>query len=44
MQGEVIGITSQIESNSGGSEGVGFAVPSNTVATVVARVLGNAAT
>jgi putative serine protease PepD len=44
MQGEVIGITSQIESNSGGSEGVGFAVPSNTVATVVARVLGSAAT
>jgi putative serine protease PepD len=43
LRGEVIGITSQIESNSGGSEGVGFAVPSNTVAAVVARVLGSAA-
>lgn len=30
-QGEVIGITSQIESASGGNDGVGFAVPSNTV-------------
>jgi putative serine protease PepD len=31
MQGKVIGVTSQIESDSGGNDGVGFAVPSNTV-------------
>jgi putative serine protease PepD len=40
MRGEVIGITSQIESSSGGSEGVGFAVPSNTVEKVVGQLLG----
>ena len=31
MQGQVIGVNSQIESDSGGNDGVGFAVPSNTV-------------
>jgi S1-C subfamily serine protease len=31
LQGRVIGITSQIESDSGGNDGVGFAVASNTV-------------
>jgi S1-C subfamily serine protease len=30
-RGEVIGINQQIKTNSGGGEGVGFAVPSNTV-------------
>jgi putative serine protease PepD len=29
--GQVIGINTQIESNGGGNEGVGFAVPSNTI-------------
>src|SRR5439155_14722413 len=29
--GRVIGVTSQIESDSGGNDGVGFAIPSNTV-------------
>src|SRR5438067_559676 len=30
MAGEVVGITTQIESESGGNDGVGFAVPSST--------------
>jgi len=39
MQGRVIGVTSQIESDGGGNEGVGFAVPSNTVKTVVTKLI-----
>jgi S1-C subfamily serine protease len=38
-RGEVIGITSQIESESGGNVGIGFAVPINTVKEVVAQIL-----
>ena len=34
MKGQVIGITSQIQSDSDGNEGVGFAVPSNLVRTI----------
>src|SRR4029453_8205394 len=30
-QGHVIGVNAQIESDSGGSDGVGFAIPSNTI-------------
>ena len=30
-RGRVIGVNAQIESESGGSDGVGFAIPSNTV-------------
>ena len=41
LQGDVIGITSQIESDSGASDGVGFAIPSNTVRTVVAQLLSS---
>jgi S1-C subfamily serine protease len=33
--GDVIGVNAQIESESGGSDGVGFAIPSNTVRSVV---------
>jgi putative serine protease PepD len=40
-QGRVIGINSQIESESGGSDGIGFAVPSNTLAPVVAELLAD---
>jgi putative serine protease PepD len=40
--GRVIGVTSQIESSSNGNNGVGFAIPSNTVKRVVTRMLGNA--
>jgi putative serine protease PepD len=39
--GQVVGITSQIESESGGNDGIGFAVPSNTVAPVVAALLAD---
>ena len=38
-QGKVIGITSQIESDSGGNDGVGFAVPSNTVRTIADKLI-----
>jgi putative serine protease PepD len=39
LQGEVIGVTSQIESESGGNDGVGFAIPSNTVRSVVGQLI-----
>lgn len=39
MQGNVIGITSQIDSQSGGNDGVGFAVPSNTVRTIAQQLI-----
>jgi S1-C subfamily serine protease len=38
-QGQVVGVTSQIESDSGGNDGVGFAVPSKTVRSVVSQLL-----
>ncbi|TML60252.1 MAG: PDZ domain-containing protein [Actinobacteria bacterium] len=40
-QGKVVGVTSQIESNSGGNEGVGFAIPSNTVSSIAAQLISN---
>jgi len=39
MQGKVIGTTSQIESDSGGNDGVGFAVPSNTVKEIADKLI-----
>jgi putative serine protease PepD len=39
MSGEVIGITSQIQSDSGGNDGVGFAVPSNTVKSIATQLI-----
>jgi S1-C subfamily serine protease len=38
-RGRVIGVTAQIESDSGGNDGVGFAVPANTVRSVVSQLL-----
>ena len=38
-QGTVIGVNAQIASESGGSEGVGFAVPINTVKGVVTQLI-----
>jgi putative serine protease PepD len=35
----VIGVNTQIQSDSGGSEGVGFAIPSNTVRSVAAQLI-----
>ena len=37
--GRVIGVNSQIESDSGGSDGVGFAIPANTVRTVISQLI-----
>jgi putative serine protease PepD len=39
LHGKVLGITSQIESDSGGNDGVGFAVASNTVQRVVRALI-----
>jgi len=38
-EGRVIGVDAQIESESGGSDGVGFAIPSNTVAAIVRQLV-----
>jgi putative serine protease PepD len=40
-EGDVVGVTSQIESDSGGNDGVGFAIPSATVESVVSQLLAN---
>jgi len=37
--GHVIGVTSQIESDSGGNDGVGFAIPSSTVRSIVSQLI-----
>ena len=37
--GHVVGVNTQIKSDSGGNEGVGFAVPSATVRSVVSQIL-----
>ena len=37
--GQVVGVNSQIESDSGGNDGVGFAIPSNTVKTIVSELI-----
>ena len=37
--GQVIGVNAQIQSDSGGSEGVGFAIPSNTVRSIVSQIV-----
>jgi S1-C subfamily serine protease len=41
MDAKVVGVNSQIESDSGGNDGVGFAIPSNTVREVVSQILEN---
>ena len=38
-RGRVIGVNAQIESDSGGSDGVGFAIPSNTVRSIARRLI-----
>ncbi len=37
----MIGITSQIQSDGGGNDGVGFAVPSNTVKSIASQLIAN---
>jgi putative serine protease PepD len=39
--GKVIGVTAQIESDSGGNDGVGFAIPSNTVKSIVTQIISS---
>jgi putative serine protease PepD len=41
LRGEVIGITSQIQSEGGGNDGVGFAVPSNTVKSIASQLISS---
>jgi putative serine protease PepD len=41
LHGEVIGITSQIQSEGGGNDGVGFAVPSNTVKSIASQLIAS---
>lgn len=38
-RGRVVGVNAQIESESGGNDGVGFAIPSNTVRSIVAQLV-----
>ena len=38
-RGRVIGVNAQIESDSGGSDGVGFAIPSDTVRSIVTQIV-----
>ena len=40
-QGQVIGVNSQIRSDSGGSDGVGFAIPSDTIRTIADELVGS---
>jgi putative serine protease PepD len=39
LQGKVIGVTAQIQSESGGNDGVGFAIPSNTVRSIADQLI-----
>jgi S1-C subfamily serine protease len=41
VNGAVIGVNSQIQSESGGNEGIAFAVPSNTVRSIVEDLIGD---
>src|SRR5438067_1328923 len=41
LNGDVIGVTAQIESDSGGNDGVGFAIPSDSVRQVVDGLIAN---
>jgi putative serine protease PepD len=38
-QAHVIGVNAQIESDSGGSDGVGFAIPSNTIKSIASQLI-----
>jgi putative serine protease PepD len=43
LRGRVVGVNAQIESESGGSDGVGFAIPSNTVGSIVRQLAATGA-
>jgi len=40
-QSQVIGVNAQIASDSGGNEGVGFAIPSNTARSIVSQLISS---
>jgi putative serine protease PepD len=40
-RGKVIGVNAQIESDSGGNDGVGFAIPSNTVRAIASQLISS---
>jgi putative serine protease PepD len=41
QQGQVVGVNAQIKSDSGGNEGVGFAIPSNTVKSIASQLISS---
>jgi putative serine protease PepD len=41
LSGKVIGVNAQIESDSGDNAGVGFAIPSNTVRSIVSQLISS---
>jgi putative serine protease PepD len=41
LNAKVIGVNAQIESDSGGNEGVGFAIPANTVRSIATQLIGS---
>ena len=41
--GQVVGVNTQIKSESGGSDGIGFAIPSSTVASIVPQIVSSGA-
>jgi putative serine protease PepD len=41
LSGKVVGVTAQIASDSGGNDGIGFAIPSNTVKSIVTQLIGS---
>lgn len=43
LRGEVVGVNAQISSESGGNDGVGFAIPSDTVSSIVSQIVADGA-
>ena len=41
LEGRVVGVNAQIASESGGNDGVGFAIPSSTVSSIVKQLLAD---
>jgi putative serine protease PepD len=41
LSGKVVGVNAQIASDSGGNDGIGFAIPSNTVKTIATQLIGS---
>lgn len=41
--GQVVGVNTQIKSESGGSDGIGFAIPSSTVSSIVPQIVSSGA-